>query len=229
MRYFSTIILALLASTCWSQSSRNLFRENIDAHVDIVPLRFPDPSVRFGSEYMLGGRWSVGLNLGVGVPITGNAGLGFMEPRWEKDYRLIEARPEIKFYWFKRERIGWYMAAEGFVSKMNASAGTGYHFLPDSDTLQINFDQADFQKTKIGMIGKLGGRFLLGQRITLDFFSGLGLSKTKSSYNNYVNHIIKRSDPFFEGENYTVGRRVTAHLSFGLRLGLIVWAKKPSE
>jgi hypothetical protein len=76
------------------------------------------------------------------------------------------------------------------------------------------------------MIGKLGGRFLFGERMTMDFFTGLGLSNTRSSYKNYVNPMIRRSDLFFEGENYSVGERITAHISFGLRLGLILWTKK---
>lgn len=227
MKYFTTLILAFLSSTyCFSQTDRGLFTKNIDAHIDLIPLGFPDPAIRFGSEWMLGNRWAVGLNLGVGVPVPGNGGLGFREPEWKKGYQLFEIRPEVKYYWLKRERMGWYMAAEGFVSSMKATAGSGYHFSPGSDTLQINFEKADFQKTKIGMIGKIGGRFLLGQRFTLDFFTGLGLSNTNSSYKNHLNPVPKKSDPFFEGENYTVGKRLTAHLSFGLRLGMILCQQK---
>ncbi len=228
MKHISNIILILLASFAASaQVSGDLFQKNIDAHIDIVPLGFPDPSIRFGSEMMLGNRWSAGLNLGVGVPIPGNRGLGFSEPRWTRGYRLFEVRPEIKFYWLKRARMGWYMAAEGVFSAMAGTAGKSYYFAEHSDTLQVNFDQADFQKTKIGMIGKLGGRFLLAERITLDFFSGLGLSSTRSSYGNLVNPTESRSDPFFEGENYNVGKRITGHLSFGLRVGMVIW-KKPT-
>jgi len=226
MKYIAALTLILIISTaCFSQSDRDLFRKNIDLHIDVVPIGFPDPSVRFGSEWMLGGRWSVGMNLGAGVHINGNRGIGFLEPKWKR-YQLFEVRPEIKYYWFKRQRMGWYIAAEGFVSTMKAAAGNSYHFSTVSDSLEVHFDQADFEKTKIGMIGKMGGRFLFGQRMTLDFFTGLGLSDTKSSYKNYVNPTVRRSDPFFEGENYTVGKRITAHLSFGLRLGLIVWTPK---
>jgi hypothetical protein len=57
MKQTSTVILILLMSTsCFSQAVKDLFRPNIDAHVDIIPLGFPDPAIRFGSEWMLGGR-----------------------------------------------------------------------------------------------------------------------------------------------------------------------------
>ena len=226
MRNIYVVLLALLiSSAARAQAVEGLFQRNIDAHIDLVPLGFPDAAVRFGSEMMLGNRWSVGLNLGVGVPIFGNNGFGFSEPRWNKGYQLFEVRPEVKFYWFKRERMGWYMAAEGFVSTMNGTTGESYHFAENSDTLQVNFDRADFQKTKIGMIGKLGGRFLIRERLTLDFFTGLGLSSTRSSYKNYVNPVVGSSDPWFEGENYNVGKRITGHLSCGLRVGMVLWRK----
>ena len=229
MRYILQALLIFTVSLSVHAQEADLFRQNIDVHVDLVPLTFPDPAVRFGSEMMLGNRWSAGLNLGIGTYIFGGRRLVFPEPRWNKGYHLLEIRPEIKFYWYKRQRMGWYIAAEGLLSTMRGSTGKSYHFSGDSDTLQINFDQADFQKTKLGLIGKVGGRFLMGERFTLDFFTGLGLSNTRSSYSNYVNPTFKRSDPFFEGENYSVGKRITGHLSFGLRLGMIVWNKKGSS
>ena len=229
MKYFTTFALALFTSTsCMSQVNRDLFDKNIDVHADLVPLAFPDPAVRFGSEWMLGNRWSAGLNVGIGLLIPGNRRTVFQEPTWKSGYQLLEFRPEIKYYWFKRERMGWYVAAEGFASSMKATSGSSYHFFQESDTLQVNFDRADFQKTKIGMIGKIGGRFLLGERMTLDFFTGLGLSSTNSSYKDYQNPTFSKSDPFFEGENYRVGKRSTAHASFGLRLGIIIWQKENS-
>jgi hypothetical protein len=227
MKCIYFILFVLISSiSVNAQRVDNLFQKNIDIHLDLAPLGFPDPSLRIGSEMMLGNRWSVGMNLGVGVPIRGNTGLGFREPKWKKgQYRLFEARPEVKFYWFKRERSGWYIAAEGLVSTMKGTSGEGYHFMNDNDTLQVNFEQADYSKTKIGAIGKLGGRIIIGQRMTVDFFTGLGLSKTNSRYSNYQNRTISKSDPFFEGENYTAGKRITGHLSVGLRLGIILWSK----
>lgn len=227
MRHIVSVLLILtIATSAYSQHVDNLFKQNIDVHVDVVPLIFPDPSVRFGSEMMLGKRWSAGLNLGVGTAIFGNRGVLFTEPRWSKGYRLLELRPEIKFYWFKRQKMGWYMAVEGLLSTMGGTTGKNYHFMEDNDTSRVNFDQADYHKTKIGMIGKLGGRFLINERITLDFFTGLGLSSTRSTYSNYINPTISPSDPFFEGENYNVGKRITGHLSCGFRVGVVIWGKK---
>lgn len=227
MKYiYFTLLTFFSAVSTNAQRIDDLFQKNIDLHVDLAPIGFPDPSLRFGSEMMLGNRWSVGMNLGVGVPVNGSAGWAFKGPKWKKgQYRLFEARPEVKFYWFKRERSGWYIAAEGLISTMEGSSGKGYHFINDNDTLQVNFEHADYTKTKIGAIGKLGGRMIIGQRMTLDFFTGLGLSKTNSRYANYQQKTFSKSDPFFEGENYIAGKRITGHLSVGLRLGIILWSK----
>ncbi|SDH24881.1 hypothetical protein SAMN04487996_13231 [Dyadobacter soli] len=223
--YFAMLSL-LIALSANAQRSADLSQRSIDVHVDVVPLGFPDPAVRFGSEMMFGNRWSVGMNLGIGVPIKGNTEFVFSEPRWKKGaYRLFEIRPEVKFYWLKRERIGWYIAAEGFASTMKGTAGKSYHYTTGNNSTQVNFDQADFSKTKIGMIGKIGGRMLMGRRMTLDFFSGLGLSKTNPIYSNYQNKTFSKSDPFFEGENYTAGKRIAAHISAGLRIGILLWNK----
>ncbi len=231
-RYMLLTILLVMSVSAGVQAQRvdDLFQKNVDFHIDIVPLGFTDPSIRFGSEIMFGNQWAAGLNLGVGVPIPWNSVLGFRQQRWEKGkYQVFEARPEIKFYWLRRERIGWYVAVEGLVSSMKGTTGKSYHFLDNNDSLQVNFDHAEFTKTKLGATAKMGGRVLFGKRVTLDFFSGIGLSNISSNFKNYRNRTESRSDPFFEGENYVAGKRVLAHLSGGLRVGILLWSKPPVQ
>ncbi len=225
--FLNILLIFLIVSRANGQQVHDFSRRNIDAHIDLVPLGFPDPSVRFGSEMMFGNRWATGLNLGVGVWIPFTEALGLRQQKWEKGkYKLFEVRPEVKFYWLKRERSGWYLAAEGLLSTMSGTTGKSYHLQTNNDTLQINFDYADFSKTKIGVTSKIGGRIFVGRRITLDFFSGIGLSRINSSFSNYKNKSTSRSDPFFEGENYVAGKRVIAHLSAGLRIGMLLWSEE---
>ncbi|MGX5854173.1 hypothetical protein ACWKW6_11035 [Dyadobacter jiangsuensis] len=225
--FLNILLIFLIVSQANGQKVHDFSRRNIDAHIDLVPLGFPDPSVRFGLEMMFGNRWATGLNLGVGVRIPFTEALGLRQQKWDKGkYKLFETRPEVKFYWLKRERSGWYMAAEGLLSTMSGTTGKSYHFENNNDTVQINFDYADFSKTKVGVTGKLGGRIFVGRRITLDFFSGIGLSRINSIFSNYKNKSISKSDPFFEGENYVAGKRVVAHLSAGLRIGMLLWSEE---
>ncbi|SEJ80055.1 hypothetical protein SAMN05216327_120105 [Dyadobacter sp. SG02] len=220
------LILSILLIAIPANAQRDFSQKSIDAHIDVVPLGFPDPAIRFGSEWMFGNRWAVGMNLGIGIPLPMNTALGLSQQRWKKGkYQLFDVRPEVKFYWLKRERIGWYLAVEGLISSMRGSTGKSYHYLNDNDTLQVNFDYADFTKTKVGLTGKLGGRMLVGRRMTLDFFGGLGLSNTNAVFSNYQNKTTSESDPFFEGENYIAGKRIVAHISAGLRLGILLWSK----
>ncbi|PSL33855.1 DUF3575 domain-containing protein [Dyadobacter jiangsuensis] len=228
--FLSITLIFLIVNRSNAQRASDFSRRNIDAHIDLVPLGFTDPSIRFGSEMMFGNRWAAGLNLGVGVPVPFSTALGLRQQKWEKGkYKLFEVRPEVKYYWLKRERSGWYMAAEGLFSTMSGTTGKSYHFENNNDTTQVNFDYADFSKTKIGVTGKLGGRIFLGQRMTLDFFTGIGFSRTNSMFSNYKNKNISTNKPdlFYEGENYVSGNRITGHLSAGLRLGILLWSEEP--
>lgn len=66
-------------------------------------------------------------------------------------------------------------------------------------------------------------RMLVGRRMTLDLFSGLGLSNTNAVFSNYQNRTTSKADRFFEGQNYIAGKRIVAHISVGLRVGMLLW------
>ena len=224
--------MLILSISAYSQAVENLFTKNIDIHFDPLPLGFPDPSLRFGSEMMLGGRWSVGLNAGVGFHGMYFRKLPLVENHFGKNYRQLDIRPELKFYWLKREKMGWYLATEGLVSSLKSAVLNGTHtYSTDTpkDTVQISFDRASYKKTKAGFVLKVGVRHLIAKRITTDFFTGIGLSKTNSSYSNYTNRKEISYDPFFEMENFDIGKRVTPHISLGFRIGFILWSEKRSH
>ncbi len=221
------LFVCMLSISSYAQRVDNMFKQNIDIHIDPIPLGFPDPSLRFGSEMMMGNRWSIGMNLGVGFNGMYFKKLPMVE-EFGKDYFMIDMRPELKFYWLKRQKMGWYISAEGLTSLLKSQVTSGSHAFSEnttSDTLQVAYDRADYKKTKLGLIGKVGIRHLVGQKVTVDFFTGLGLSRTNSAYSNYVNQQIIGYDPFFEMENFDIGKRVTPHISFGLRIGVIIWTK----
>ena len=144
--------LSLLASVNgFAQGRKYLDEPNLDVHVMPLALAFPDPSLRIGAEYMTSGRWSYGLSLGAGT-----SALSYntpFSPGNSKKYNMMEIRPEVKFYWLQRNEMGWYAAAEAFVSNVNRRLGKNSHYL--SDTTQMSFESSHFSKKRFGMVGKM--------------------------------------------------------------------------
>lgn len=214
---FQVLLFALSVPQVCAQ-----IRETLPAHLDlhIMPLALahPDPSLRMGVEHVTGGRWSYGLSAGFGQnPFSGI----LMKNDRRTDYQLWEIRPEIKFYLFQREDMGWYMAAEGLYVNSSYTSGSSYYILSFDE--KVVFDKAEFQKEKFGGIGKMGIKFLVGRKLTLDLFSGLGLARTHVSYSNVENPRNEMHDPFFDGENYYIGKRWTGLLAVGIKVGIRLW------
>ena len=213
----------ILSSFCsFAQRQKKAFKPNLDLHFMPLAIAHPDPSLRFGSELMTKGRFSYGLSLGAGfkgmhlpvVPVSGKR---------SGNYGLFEIRPEIKFYWLKRETMGWYIAAEGsYVHVKRTMTKSSYYM---NDTLQIGFDRASFAKTKFGLVGKMGVKFLIDDRYTMDFFTGLGVALTRVKYSEIEQPKTYSYDPFFEFENFYPGRNYTPLIAIGLKVGVMAWKK----
>lgn len=225
MKNFTLSLLVLLTFCTGAFAQKQTYVPNVDVHVMPIALVFPDPSLRIGTEYMTAGRWSYGLSLGGGI----NA-LGLHRAPWNSiksdKYNMMEIRPEVKFYWLRREYSGWYVAAEGVFSRVHRTLGKDYHYL--SDSTQLSFDGSNFRKNKAGFVIKMGAKFIVPKKLTIDLYTGLGLAKTNVRYSRIENPQEVSYDPFFEGENFFPGRKWTPIVSFGVKFGLLVWQKRGS-
>ncbi len=225
MKIITTFLFltVFLSSAGFAQQNNFDFKRNVDIHINPIALGYLDPSVRIGSEYVGKGRWSYGLDLGAGFRAMYFNGIGLADRGLKGSYKLFEIRPEIKFYWLKRSYMGWYVSAEGmFMTRKNKFADKSFYI---DDENQMHYDQATFTKTKIGGLAKIGVKFWLNDQFTLDFFSGLGLAHNTVKYTDLVNPEVKFYDPFFEMENFYPGKKSTAILSVGLKLGVLLWSQ----
>ncbi|MCF0040095.1 DUF3575 domain-containing protein [Dyadobacter fanqingshengii] len=223
MKYFTFSLLILLTLSTGVFAQKQTIAPNIDVHVMPIALAFPDPSLRIGTEYMTAGRWSYGVSLGGGLNV-----LGLHRAPWNslktRKYNMMEIRPEVKFYWLRREYMGWYLAAEGVFSRVHRALGKDYHYL--SDSTQLSFDGSKFRKNKAGFVVKMGAKFIVPKKLTTDLYTGLGLAKTNVRYTSIENPQEVSYDPFFEGENFFPGKEWTPLVSFGVKFGLLVWQKQ---
>jgi hypothetical protein len=217
---FTFILLSTVSS--FAQKEKASFKPNLDVHIMPIALAFPDPSLRLGSEYMTSGRWSYGLSLGVGSNAISLGKLPWNTAK-SRSYSMAEIRPEVKFYWLRREDMGWYLAAEGMLSSVKRELGRDSHYI--SDTTQLSFDRSNFRKTKVGLIGKIGVKFLIPKKLTMDLYTGLGLARTHVKYSEIENPTEGSYDPFIEGENFYPGKKFTPIVSIGIKFGLLVWQK----
>ncbi len=214
------ICLLPAAFLCHFAQSQELARypANLDLHIMPVALAHSDPSLRIGTELMGPGRWSYGLSAGLGHnPITNS----LMKNDKRTGYQLWEVRPELKYYWLQREDMGWYAAVEGVYVNSRYSLDKSSYYLSWRE--KIVFDKADFEKNKFGGIAKMGVKFLVGRKLTLDLFSGLGLAQSHVTYSNVENPQNESHDPFFEREDFYPGKRWTGILSAGVKIGIRLW------
>lgn len=216
-------LTVFLSSAGFAQKNSFDFKRSVDLHINPIALGYLDPSVRIGSEYIGKGRWSFGLDLGAGFRAMYLNGIGLTDRGLKGSYKLFEVRPEVKFYWLKRSYMGWYVSAEGmFMTRKNKFADNSFYI---DDEHQMYYDEATFTKSKVGGIGKIGVKFFLHDRFTLDFFSGLGLAHNTVKYTNLVNPEVKGFDPFFEMENFYPGKKSTVLLAVGFKLGVQLWSE----
>jgi len=222
MKNFTLSLFILLKLPTGVFAQKQITAPSIDVHVMPMALAFPDPSLRIGVEYMTAGRWSYGLTLGGGLNVLGLHPAPWNSLRSRK-YNMMEIRPEVKLYWLRRKNTGWYVATEGVISRVHRALGKDNHYL--SDSTQLSFDGSTFHKNKAGFVVKVGAKFIVPKKLTIDLYTGLGLAKTNVRYTRIENPQEVRYDPFFEGENFFPGRKWTPLVSFGAKFGLLVWQK----
>jgi hypothetical protein len=216
--FLSFLLCLFISGAGFAQKQKTSFYRNVDVHVMPIALAFPDPSIRIGSEYMTNGRWSYGLSLGAGLNVLS---LNKSFRSGGKNYNMLEVRPEVKYYWFRNNQMGWYGAVEGMFVHVNRRLGKDSHFLTDST--EVQFDGARFTKNKLGFAGKIGVKFLLRKRLTIDMYTGLGLARNNVKYSEIQNPTEGVYDPFFEWENFYPGKKTSAIVSFGVKFGFLVW------
>lgn len=162
MKNFTFSLLILLTLNIGVFAQKQTIAPNIDVHVMPIALAFPDPSLRIGAEYMTAGRWSYGLSFGGGLNV-----LGLHRAPWNslrsRKYNMMEIRPEVKFYWLRREYMGWYVATEGVFSRVHRALGKDYHYL--SDSTQLSFDGFKVSQKQSWICNKAGSKIYRSEKI----------------------------------------------------------------
>ncbi len=187
-----------------------------------------DNTVQFGFEYPLKRKWTIQAEAGYG-----NHYLNLYHHTNDTDYyrnrETWRMRSEIRLYLSRRRTTpwGWYIAPEFFYKRINFTE-QGSIGRECEDGICAYFERARYKilKDVIGYHFKIGVQHLVGRRITLDWYYGLG-----------ARHIYIKSPSFgpndSTGENWgfiTVnpGRPGTYRLvsmALGLKIGYLIYRK----
>ncbi len=174
-----------------------------------------NPRIRIGAEYRIHRNFSVTADMGFGK----NLGL----IRESRDYKLIEIRPELKYYFTENVPVvDAYISVESFYIHLTESKRDGY-FYADIPAYVTFYDEAKLTKYKYGFHLKTGLKFIIEKHFSIDLFAGIGKARRNIIYSDLVNGETVESDmweEWFAGDKYP-GISSFMHVSLGMRLGYI--------
>lgn len=226
LRLLHTLLFLAILAAC-RVSGQGKKQVPMPAHVDLyvspLALIHSNPSLRFGVEVKPANRWSFGAAVGLGDDPTTQ---WLMQNDKRTAYVLREIRPEVKYYWHQWYDLAAYFSLEGIYSKTSYTNRDATY--SHSSTEQIRFEKASFRKSKIAGLAKIGIKCLIGRKLSLDLYSGVGLARTVVRYSDLVNPTLESYDPIsiiFEREDYYSGIHFMPQFVVGLKLGLSAWRR----
>lgn len=220
MRWILFIILLSIYEEAESQSA-SWSAGSLDVHIVPLTLLDANPRLRLGMEYHPYSRLGYSLEVGVGSSQLNQ--YRFNGNLWGQDYSLLEIRPELKWYRKKHGANEVYYSAELFYLQMKDKLSNQY-FYPEDTAEPVSFEEASFNKHKFGLQLKIGTKFLVWKRFSLDFYEGLGIAYRHIDYSNVVNPEIFGSTicQFWQPPHELEGKYLLAQLSLGIRVGYII-------
>lgn len=219
------IVLISLPLISFSQD-KELIGRSLEIHVMPLALINSSPRLRFGIEYNVSSKLGYSLEIGAAKSFL-NQGI---VKEWSGgiDYSFLEIRPEIKYYFFKAadNYSSLYCATELFYMMKHDVQVDDFYF-PENTYSIIKFKYANYSKVKYGIHIKGGIKQLLFKRFDLDLYGGIGVANLKIDYSNVVNPYYndgKEVDEFLH-PNKQIGETVILHVTFGLKIGWLLFIK----
>jgi len=218
MKKLFLIVMYFLIVQITSLAQDSLPNRNFDIH--IMPLTLLDytPRLRLGFEY-INNRIGHDIEIGVGYSYFPNWGL--RNSVWDKSYKFFEIRYETKYYLssFKNRA---YLSSEFFYINLMSDLKNNYYYLNKSQKA-YSYDSALFTKIKYGFHLKFGFRALYFDKMSIDFYSGLGIAKRITNFKNLVNPTLIQ-EPIFEEwfiPSYKYQKSIYLfHLTLGIKVGI---------
>ena len=172
--------------------------------------KFFTPRRRFGFIKNINENSKVGLSLGFGNRATSFYNTGSKYVLWEirpEYYHIIQSKEKAIFYY--SIELLYINHNEEFKSQTFRSQQNKFY----------SFEEADYNRQKLGIIPKLGVFLNISKRIGLNIYSGVGLKYRINSYSKITNLLLNQnfeeeSSPYYRNE----GNQLGIEFSLGLKL-----------
>lgn len=160
--------------------------EPVDRHVNInfSPLSafMRSPRIRMGLELFGSKSFIYGVDVGYGYSSMVPKGA---DDGWQNNYRAIEVRPEIKFITETYSNRLRYFAFEAFYISCTDVFYNSFYNPIDVNSV-VDYKRADFELRKVGCHFKYGIIRSLSDKVTLEYYCGIGLARRIKEYSRVV-------------------------------------------
>ncbi|UII24475.1 hypothetical protein LVD15_14205 [Fulvivirga maritima] len=187
----------------------------------LSPIHFQTPRFKLEYNRSLARRWDASLTLGYG-----NAHLAPSYVKDEDNYRLFEIRHAWKFQLIRKGSFRYFLSLEGFYILHKDTYHDSYIYFND-EIGDLFFKQADFQREKLGVLAKSSFHFMLGNRLGLILYGGLGVRVRNNKFSNVVPLSLSMEE--FEDEfgfnvkyNQEEGKQFSGDFTAGVRVSYVL-------
>ncbi len=213
------IAVILLTSICANaQRSNKLerFPNADDAYITFEifsPFYIANPRYRLGYIHPLSKSWKIGGEIGLGSDETTVTIAQYDD---QEDFSIFETRAQVYYILNPSKRVNHYISIEPFY--FNQNSVINFSNFRNEDGFTIRYDQADYQREKIGANLLYGVFIPFGKSVGLNFYVGLGVRSRINTYTNLVNPETSSfydydDDYFFDIEDYREREGTTTGLN----------------
>jgi hypothetical protein len=200
------------------------FKRNIISFNLATPFDPSFPRLRLGYTYAATGFFSQTFELGYGGRKLFPDSTFYTQNTLNKNYRLWEIRTESRYYFAGiRKYVIPYAAFELYYIRHRQTMFDGSFAPSGTDDLEINYERADYLRTKAGFNMKTGLIFRMGPVMAMELYGGFGLRMKNNRYTN-VSIIDTGFGPgWFDDWNYYYyeGIRWSLNLTAGIKLNFM--------
>ncbi len=146
----------------------------------LSPLNPLLPRYRAGYFQRIATKWAASIDVGYG-----DKNISLKTDRQGTNYQLFEIRPEF-YYTYKDIGTSHYISMELFYIK-TSDTFQDETYVPENSNREFEYDQADFDRGKIGFHIKSGHIFRISDDLRLNLYYGIGIRQRKIQYSNVKN------------------------------------------
>lgn len=182
MKSISLVLFIITFSLCATAQSEEKTEKSFHINVDPTELLYYFPKLSVGIEYKIN-RMALWTSFHYGSDVLGIK----YKPRFYDDNNYKIAGIALGFKRFYSSGSGeYFMGSQIQLDKTTANVIDDVYYDIPNDAAVL-FDQAQYQRSRIGLFVDYGYVFYLGERFTVEISGGAGVRRIKKWYKDIIN------------------------------------------